>query len=209
MNRFHYIVLAVLSACVVPVGEPPVDTDVGQPVVGLAESAIIACNDGDPCTVDKLIQGTFPFCMHTITADGTVCGGNEANAVHSRCYSGSCIQGDWSCELDSSWDGRLSKPGVQCVWSCTQQAPGGGACPYYMQDSAIVTGQCMTGLCSYNWPTNPLQSQLALDGYCAVDAHCASGEGCSSAHRCLMRCTNEGDPCAEGQGTCYQRLCWP
>lgn len=52
------------------------------------------------------------------------------------------------CNLDQ-WQGQCVDE--LCCWSCVDNSPAGGHCPFVEDNGDVTNGQCMTGRCFIGW----------------------------------------------------------
>jgi hypothetical protein len=123
------------------------------------------CFDDNACTTDVCLNGsclnepTNGYCGSTIgVCRGASCCTSEYTCFRAydndsacRLHALSCAASPDGapCALDASWEG-VCRSGL-CCWSCVDEAPGGGVCPFETPDGALVTGQCVTGRCFQSW----------------------------------------------------------
>ena len=132
------------------------------------------CFDDNACTADACLNGrclnepTNGYCGSTVgMCRGTSCCASEYTCFRAYDIGNACEQekpkpalscaaspDETPCTLNASWEGACR--GGLCCWSCIDEAPSGGACPFETPDGALVNGQCVTGRCFQSWD-NELQ----------------------------------------------------
>jgi probable HAF family extracellular repeat protein len=169
----------------------------------------LACDDGDPCTIDSCNARTG--CAHEPAPAGTTCDDGDACTTASQCQAGLCVAtAALDCSDDDPCTSERCDATVGCVRGdepngtacddgslCTQvDWCQGGACVGAMPvvcralDQCHVAGTCDpdSGACSN--PIAPANTACSDGSVCTTDDRCVAGACVGAALGC-----DDGDPC--------------
>ena len=150
----------------------------------------LACDDGNPCTVDSCAEGG---CVSTIQ-DLLVCNDQNMCTQNDRCYEGVCMGDEIDCQSQSP-----------CTKGTCDQAT--GLCIYAYLDgvscddgnSCTLEDLCMEGVC------NGGTIHSCDDGNPCTTDSCDAVSGCSHLPADLP--CDDGNPCTQDD-SCSQGICF-
>lgn len=204
--------------------DPDNPCQVCQPDGTATEWSEVACEDGNPCTLNACdpAQG----CTIDSTAlDGGGCDDGQSCTKDDHCEAGQCV-GTCDCTSDAQCDGKVEIAdcqmarciGFECV-AAPDPGQAGGACD---DSDACTTGEacdgegsctggspiecpdggpCAVGVC------NPATGQCAVE-LVADGTECSDGDQCTTGDSCAQGlCAGAGVDCSSFVDQCHSATC--
>ena len=182
---------------------------------GVCTGTIVACGDGNPCTVDACDPATG--CSHTAGNDGAACDDKTDCTKSDTCSGGICSGTAYAC---------AEPDGCHVAGVCV----GDGSCTFANKTDATpcndgnlcTSGEnCKSGTCqggtAYVCTASQCQSTSVCDGNggCSISskangAACNDGEPCTASDVCSSGvCVGTGVPNCDDSNFCTNDFCTP
>ena len=169
---------------------------------GLDQGPPPACDDGNPCTLDK--EGEDGKCLHEPLNSGP-CDDNDPCTSDEVCFAGHCAGRPTDCDDKNPCTMDLCDKTNGCIHPADDKAQCDDNDPCTVGDFC-VSGQCHAGSKLVCNDGNPCTDDLCKDGQCAFEpntAPCSDGDPCTENDKCSgglcvagteVNC-DDGQPC--------------